>query len=265
MSSTTIRNSHIELYAIYLPTEFVRANEIQIGIKYDIKIEGLESPDATGTMTQSYMLGGLSKLYRFYSLEDGDQISIDFQDDVIIIEPPKNKIKGGAPSPAVEPSDGAASNQADGSVTPTVFERKKLKHIHIPEFAPANLHGCNPETETDVFLVFGRLSENTDYRYCCGCSKDLLDKLGYAAKPMGADKPGAKPDAFLIDRATDEYLIAEFKIYSSDFTLNHHAEDVDVLVCWLHDEKDHSKLPERVLALKDLREKSLKAGKIDID
>lgn len=264
MSSTTIRNSHIELYAIYLPTEFVRTNDIQIGIKYDIKIQGLESPDATGTMTQSYMLGGLSKLYRFYGLQDGDEISIDFQDDVIIIEPPKEKLKVSVESPSVEVGQGGTVSQTEVSVPTTVFERKKLKHIHIPEFAPANLHGWNPETETDVFLVFGRLSENTDYRYCCGCSKDLLDKLGYAAKPMG-DKPGAKPDAFLIDRATDEYLIAEFKIYSSDFTLNHHAEDVDVLVCWLHDEKDPSKLPERILALKDLREKSLKAGKIDID
>ncbi len=72
-------------------------------------------------------------------------------------------------------------------------------------FRPESLDTWKPETETDVYVAFGVLHEFTDFKYCCGASKAILEKLG-------ADYDGtAKPDAILIDRVTDEYLMAEWK------------------------------------------------------
>ena len=60
---------------------------------------------------------------------------------------------------------------------------------------------------------------------------------------------------FYIYSATGQYLVAEFKMKSSEFTLNHEAEDVDVLICWQDDQKnDREKLPPNVLALHNLLE-----------
>jgi hypothetical protein len=59
----------------------------------------------------------------------------------------------------------------------------------------------------------------------------------------------SKPDAILIDRVTDEYLMAEWKMKSSAYKTNHAPGDVDVLVCWLDDEIDRESLPSIVLSL----------------
>lgn len=74
-------------------------------------------------------------------------------------------------------------------------------------------------------------------------SKAVLDKLGATYEGT------AKPDAILIDRLSDEYIMAEWKKYSSEFKDNHQPEDVDLLVCWTDNEKDRNKLPAKVLAL----------------
>ena len=73
---------------------------------------------------------------------------------------------------------------------------------------------------------------------------------------MGA-KYTEKPDAILIDRITDQYLMAEMKKYSSAFKLNHKPEDVDVLVCWLDDETDRTQVPARVIALSKVAQAAL--------
>jgi hypothetical protein len=83
----------------------------------------------------------------------------------------------------------------------------------------------------------------------------LLDKLRYTCKR-------AKPDAILIERATGQYLMAEFKMASSHFVSNHHKEDVDVLVCWVDDATDRTTLPVVVLALKNLLERGIREGEI---
>ena len=143
-------------------------------------------------------------------------------------------------------------------VPPTkgVFDRQALKHLHIETFAPGNLARWNPQTEPDIYMIFGVLSEYTDFRYCCGASKALLDKLGYEAD--------TKPDAILIDRTRNAYLMAEFKMRSSEFKMNHKADEVDVLVCWIDDAQDPSELPPLVLALKSLLERIVQEGKIDL-
>jgi hypothetical protein len=104
--------------------------------------------------------------------------------------------------------------------------------------------------------MFRSACEYTDYRYCCGVNQALIDQLGYEAD--------AKPDAVLIDRATGQYLMAEFKVNSKDFTSNHKKDDVDVLVCWSHDNTDLSVLPPTIVDLKTLLETAIKEGNIDV-
>jgi hypothetical protein len=103
---------------------------------------------------------------------------------------------------------------------------------------------------------YGALAEYTDYRYCCGISQALIDQLGY--------KAATKPDAVLIDRATGQYLMAEFKVNSNEFASNHQKDDVDVLVCWDHNAPDVSGLPPIIVDLKMLLETALREGDIDI-
>jgi hypothetical protein len=61
-----------------------------------------------------------------------------------------------------------------------------------------------------------------------------------------------KPDAVLVDDETSEYLVAEFKMRSSAFALNHQPDDVDVLIVWEDDERDRSRLPRAVVSLRDI-------------
>ena len=56
----------------------------------------------------------------------------------------------------------------------------------------------------------------------------------------------------MIDAGTYEYMLAEFKMRSSDFKRNHAADEVDVLVVWKDDEADRSTLPAIVLCLHDI-------------
>jgi hypothetical protein len=137
-----------------------------------------------------------------------------------------------------------------------VFERQRLKHVHMEPYAPGNLSKWEPRTEADVYMVFSALSEYTDYQYCCGASKSLLARLGY--------KADTKPDAIRIDRSTGQYLMAEFKMASREFSYNHAPEDVDVLVCWDYNEQGPGKLPPAVVDLRGLLERAVKEGDIDI-
>lgn len=106
-------------------------------------------------------------------------------------------------------------------------------------------------------MVFGALSEYTKYRYCCGASSSLLDQLGYSAPN--------KPDAILIDRTSQEYLIGEVKMKSSDFSTNHDKEDVDVLICWEDNAKvGREKLPDQIVSLKDILKTAIEANEIEL-
>ncbi len=53
-------------------------------------------------------------------------------------------------------------------------------------------------------------------------------------------------------------------MYSSDFKTNHKKEDVDLLICWIDDEKDRTLVPPKILALSPLIETGLKEGEIDL-
>lgn len=216
--------------------------------KYTIVIKGQEGEPFSGSLQTTNVITGMTRLHKRFATKIGDKVEVSFSDGTLILAPPNQ-------AAAVQPSTAGKD---------TVFQRQKLKAIAIPQFNPANAAGWSPETETDVFLVFGRLAELTDYRYCCGASQALLNRIGYKAKKR-EEKDGAKPDAFLIDDNTLEYKIAEFKILSSDFTGNHDKEDVDVLICWVDDEVDRSKLPPTVISLKNIQLDAIKSGDIPLD
>ena len=92
-------------------------------------------------------------------------------------------------------------------------------------------------------MAFGVLQDYTDYQYCCGASKDLLNTLGANYDDT------CKPDAILIDRRDGQYVMAEWKKCSADFKVNQSREDVDILMRWHDNELNRSLLPPVVVAL----------------
>lgn len=229
-----ITPSYVSLRSLYLGTEAMKHEHLEPGMVTalledddDFAIEGKLNP-------QGY-LSGMAKLYRRLTLKAGMELAFDVNDDGnLIITPPEPL-----------PDEGDAVELEPPPKAETVFARMGLKRIHIEPFRPENLDNWEPENETDVYMAFGVLQEFTDFQYCCATSKALLDRLGALYQDEGA----AKPDAILIDRTTDEYLMAEWKKFSSDYKSNHGPQDVDVLVCWHDNEKDRTVLPPRVLAL----------------
>lgn len=257
-TKSKITDNYVKMRFVSIGREFSSRNNLQPGQQYSIRIvdETVEEVFETrGTLTKSYILGGLSILYRNYELITGDEINIEYNGSRVLITPPKDKKKCAVTYPAIMLDSG---DETIKEQTCSVFDRKCLKHIHIESFAERNFREWTPKTEADVYLVFGAISEFTDYKYCCGTSADLLKKLGYDYSET------SKPDAILIDRATDEYLISEFKMKSSGFKSNHKKEDIDVLICWVDDETDRDLLPNNVLCLNRLIEKSITAGDMEI-
>ena len=244
VSSTTVRKSYITLRGLNLGREFMKQNDLQPEQQYSMIIDGLEDGETEGTLNKSGFIGGLAKLYHSFQLKDGDEVGLEYDGSVLRIMPP-------GIAQRVDPQ--VVADVADSA---GVFATQVLRHIHIDPFEPGNLTRWSPQTEPDVYLVFGILNEYTDYRYCCGASKELLSRLGY--------KSETKPDAILIDRNSGQYMMAEFKVRSSDFASNHQAEDVDLLVCWIDNQADRSVLPREVLALKSLLEKVVREGDIDL-
>lgn len=146
---------------------------------------------AEGTLNPRGGLSGMSRVYATLKLEIGDEIFYTVaSDSQIVIHSIKRKVAAESAPPS------AASREA---ITPepvreSVFQKKRLRHIHIEVFSPENLRRWEPENEPDVYMVFGILQEYTKYRYCCATSKALLGKLAYCSD--------TKPDAILIDDDT---------------------------------------------------------------
>ena len=250
MASTTatVQQSYIDLRALNLGMPLVREAGLVPGRKYAMVLDGLSDVDLEGTLDKSGLIGGLSRMYRDYDLQVGDKVSVQYDGSVLRLSPPPEKQRK-----AISSTDTGQPTQGEEA---PVFERQKLRHVHVEPYAPGNLRNWVPRTEPDVYMVFGALSEYTDFRYCCGISQALLDQLGYTAP--------TKPDAILIDRTTGQYLIAEFKMNSKEFGTNHQPEDVDVLICWDDDATDRSKLPPTVLGLRNLLERAVRDGDIDL-
>jgi len=239
--SSTIRQSYIDLRSIYIGADALKDEQLEFG-RVTVLLADDDTFSAEGTLNSQGLLSGMAKLYAKLDLKDGTEVSFSVEGGgTLLIHAPTPPATS-----ATEELDPGASGRPK-----SVFQKQNLRHIHIEPFRPENLDNWEPETETDVYLAFGVLQEYTDFQYCCGASKSLLAKLG------ASYEESSKPDAILIDRTTDEYLIAEWKKFSSDFKQNHAPEDVDVLVCWHDDEKDSQKLPRRVLALHAVARKAV--------
>jgi len=226
----TISSSYITLKSLYLSAEAMRDGAFQAG-----KVSVLLSADPSflleGTLNRQGGLSGMAALFYKLQLKENDEIQFTTQNaqgtqSITIVSPQPLAVPAQPPKPQG-----------------TIFSKQNLRHIFIEPFRPENLNHWEPETETDVYMAFGVLQEYTDYQYCCGASQSLLDRLG--AKYDVA----TKPDAILIDRVSGEYVMGEWKKKSSEFKLNHKPEEIDVLVCWIDDESDKSKLPGKIVAL----------------
>lgn len=187
-----------------------------------------------GMLSKTGIVTGMSELYKFLKLKEDDTIYFDVTDDESI------KIT----RPRFENVLYHESNQYSPDATHPIFDVNHYKHIHIQKFQHVNMHEWDPETEGDIYLTFGILQEFTDYYYCCGASQRILNSLGANYQDI------AKPDAILVDRSPpSNYRMAEFKKLSSQFKSNHSPQDVDVLICWIHDETDQRNLPPEVVEL----------------
>ncbi len=229
-----IRPSYVQLRSFYLGVDVRNVTGLQPG-EVTVTLEGDDEFSVQGRLDPQGFVTGMSKLFARLQLRDGDVVVLSVQtpetDPLIVIHSPLRG--GGAP----------LKGHTTGAL---VFQTRQLRPVHLEAFRPENLDTWEPQTEGDVYLVFGVLQEFTDFQYCCGTSQAVLDKLG-------ADYSGsAKPDAILIDRSTDEYLMAEFKKSSSHYASNHAPADVDVLVCWLDDGTTREELPRTVLELRSI-------------
>jgi hypothetical protein len=228
--TTTISTSYINLKSLYLGADPMRDTSFQSG-KVAVLIPSDPTFTLEGTLNKQGGLSGMAALFYKLQLKVGDKVQFTTQNaqgtqSITIVSPVPASVVPPTPKP-----------------TKTIFSKQNLRHIFIEPFRPENLNHWEPETETDVYMAFGVLQEYTDYQYCCGASQSLLDKL------RAKYEVATKPDAILIDRVSGEYVMGEWKKKSSEFKQNHKPDDIDVLVCWIDDESDKSKLPTKVVAL----------------
>ena len=237
---TTVTATYRRLNALY----FGRAEIARAGLlpgKVSMLIEGQPGFSALGTLNPSGGLSGMARTYNALNLRVGDTV------ECVVTGPSQLLVTATRRTVSTPSADDTPEPAADAALKPateSVFLRQRLRPIHIDLFSPENLNRWEPENEPDVYMAFGVLQEYTRFRYCCATSRELLDRLGFQA--------ATKPDAILVNDNTGEYVVAEFKMRSSSFKLNHQPSDVDVLVVWFDDEPDKTKLPPDVLCLRDI-------------
>ena len=240
-----VNERYKSLYSIYLGKKILKeglleAGQVTVVADYEPPIDKNEDTSLVltcGLNANNSILSGLKKLYTLGVLSVGDN-------PYEVIDKHSIRFTKKIKKPLADETfldTGFEKNPSEN--TSIVFERKNLKHIHIEPFRPENLSYWEPKSETDIYMAWGILQEYTGYKYCCGTTIALLRDLGYEASN------DTKPDAILINDATNCYEIAEMKIRSSDFDRNHKKEDIDVLVVWHDDEQDRSKLPGTVIEL----------------
>ena len=244
--TSNIKPTYIALRSIYLAGASTDSRMTPGRVR--VLIKGDETFSAEGTFNNQGGLTGMAKLYKKLALKENDTISFSvIGDNEILITDP---VLVTASTPSAGPALTTVTAEQSVAEYVPVFSAKNFHHIHLEAFRPENLNNWEPEAEVDVYLAFGVLQTFTDFQYCCGVSQALLNQLG----ANYGDR--AKPDAILIDRTNDRYLMAEWKKKSSDFDTNHSPDDVDILVCWDDDELDRKKLPYYVVALRSIAQKA---------
>jgi hypothetical protein len=235
-----VKEAYRKLNSFYFPSEIINSKVLTPGT-ISVFLDSDDSFEASGTLSaRNGVLTGMSGVYSRLGLSEGGTLKIQVVDDTTIrILSATHKLTAHKPEVHVAHK--------------SVFKRKELNYIHIPIFEPENLKDWEPQTEVDVFMAFGVLQSFTDYRYCCSTNQTLLKNLGYMPTDSGnKSRKLAKPDAILLNRHNNEYLVAEFRVKSSLFNHNHGREDIDVLVVWVDDSSERSLLPELIVSLKDI-------------
>ncbi len=248
--TAAIKQTYRNINSIYIGKEPASSGNIlsnRLSVRFKIgydkeKKEVLYETCNCGYNLNNGLLSGLVRFYRYINsipeykaLADVQLIKLSEQDVEILL-----------PDIGREPSEtsGATTSSSIVETYNSVFRTKNLQHINIEPFRPENLKFWSPQTETDLYMVFGILEDYTNFKYCCGASKDLLDRLGY--------KADTKPDSILINQENGEYCIGEFKLDTEDFSKNHKKEDIDVLIVWTDsyskDDRD-SVLPHHIINL----------------
>jgi hypothetical protein len=214
-----------------------------------------ESVESNGTIQPSGVLSGMARLFRHLKLDVGDQVTLDCQVSSAGVQTARIASVTERDRPYEEQPTVQEPARDDRQ---TVLAKWKARYVHFDAYRPELWNDWEPSGESDVYLAFGALQEYTDFIYCCGVNKQILRELSilkaYDERKVQKAAEGLDegiPDALFIDRTTREYLVAEFKIRASQFAMNHSPDLVDVLVCWIDDEPDKSKLPARIVILKD--------------
>lgn len=222
-----------KLYSVSIGKKPFRDNLLEPGtISIIVRGNNFEELILEGTYNKDNgLVSGLSKIYKMKLFENKESI------DYTIINNKRIEILLNEP----------IKNDEAGEKYETVFEKKNLKYLHFEPFRPENLNNWVPKTETDIYMIFGVVEDYTEFKYCCGTNAEILKGLGFKY-----DAEISKPDAILINRSTSEYMIAEFKMKSSQFKSNHKKEDIDVLVVWKDDEVDRNVLPKHIVELSSI-------------
>lgn len=249
MSYTTeINESYETTNSIHIPAAPRSEGDFEAGtafVRYDLPDHD-EAKSVKGNFNSNGLLTGLGKVYADFGLEAGDELEFELKKD--------DEDKQLVELLNVELFIEEREPDTAGGAERTLAESEGFNYIHLSDFRPENVGEWEPENETDVYMAFGNLEEYSGYRYCCGASRSVLENLGYDVENR------TKPDAILIDRATQKYLISEWKVRASDFSNNHDPGDVDLLVCWEDDEDDRNNLPDTVLVLKEIAREAGKAN-----
>lgn len=241
MIKAPITSGYRKLYVLFLGKAAMSDEKLSPGHAV-VLIRNQPEFSAEGTLNSAGALSGMARLYSKLSLKLGDEIQIEItgENQLTILNVTRALSEMGR-----EAEEVFDENPKSEASRESVFQRRRLKPIHIELFAPENLNRWNPENEPDVYMAFGVLQEYTRFRYCCATSQSLLTRLGFP-------NDRTKPDAILISEDSGEYLVAEFKMRSSAFKSNHQADDIDVLIVWEDDETDRTHLPPTILSLREI-------------
>lgn len=229
-----IAENYKKLSTIKIPTGFIRENNLATGPTNIIVTEpnGKIVFSHQANLNSNGMITRSAAIYSEYQLEVGDEITITvIKSSTLQLETTKIATH----RPQIEPK--------------TVFDKQQLSHLHFEVFSPSNLDRWEPENETDVFYAFGLLQDFTDYSYCCGMSQRIINQLGYQ---YDKDGKSSKPDAIVVQDSSGRYLVAEWKMNSKSFSINHHKNEIDVLVVWDDDSDDKAGLPDHIVELKEI-------------
>jgi hypothetical protein len=230
---TVIKPNYAALKAIYLTSRPMKDGRLVYG-KTTVRVKGVDGFSTRGTVSRNCLLGGMSKLYSTFGLQKGDEITFEVgsrnQEQTLMIELPKSRL------PSDQTSSNATPISPDQS-TSGVFAQRNLESVPI--------HVLPPHDADDVMVAFIAQSSKTPFQFGRRMTEARAEELGFQSK-------GCLPHAICLDQETGQYHMTTFVVHSSEFKDRFHRDDSDILVCWDHDEQDHTHLPKTVIALESL-------------